>query len=55
VRREINRSGKEIETLGDGFLAAFDGPGRAVRCVRAIADEARKIGIEVRSGLHSGE
>ena len=36
-------------------LAAFDGPGRAVRCARAITEEARRIGVEVRSGLHSGE
>lgn len=56
VRREIERfRGREIKTLGDGFLAAFDGPGRAVRCARAITDEARGIGIEVRSGLHRGE
>ena len=56
VRREIGRfGGREIKTLGDGFLAAFDGPGRAVRCARAITDEARRVGVEVRSGLHSGE
>jgi len=56
VRREIERfRGREIKTLGDGFLAAFDGPGRAVRCARAITDEARRIGVDVRSGLHSGE
>ena len=56
VRREIERfQGREIKSLGDGFLAAFDGPGRAVRCARAIADEARRIGAEVRVGLHSGE
>ena len=56
VRREIERfRGREIKALGDGFLAAFDGPGRAVRCAQAIADGARRIGVEVRSGLHSGE
>jgi len=56
VRREIDRfNGREIKTLGDGFLAAFDGPGRAVRCARAITEEARRIGVEVRSGLHCGE
>jgi class 3 adenylate cyclase len=56
VRREIERfRGREIKTLGDGFLAAFDGPGRAVRCARAITVEARQIGVEVRTGLHSGE
>ena len=55
TRREIERfSGREIKTLGDGFLAAFDGPGRAVRCARAITEEARQMGIEVRCGLHSG-
>jgi class 3 adenylate cyclase len=56
TRREIERfGGREIKTLGDGFLAAFDGPGRAVRSARAITEEARRIGIEVRCGLHSGE
>jgi len=56
VRREIERfRGREIKTLGDGFLAAFDGPGRAVRCARAITEGAGRIGVEVRSGLHSGE
>jgi class 3 adenylate cyclase len=56
VRREIERyRGREIKTLGDGFLAAFDGPGRAVRCARAISEGASGIGIEIRSGLHSGE
>jgi class 3 adenylate cyclase len=56
VRREIERfRGREIKTLGDGFLAAFDGPGRAVRCAQAVTVEDRKMGIEVRSGLHSGE
>ena len=56
VRREIRNSrGRGIKNLGDGFLASFDGPGRAVRCARAIADEARRNGVEVRCGLHSGE
>ncbi len=56
IRNEIERfRGREIKTLGDGFLAAFDGPGRAVRCARAITEEARRIGVEVRCGLHSGE
>jgi class 3 adenylate cyclase len=56
TRKEIERfSGREIKTLGDGFLAAFDGPGRAVRCARAITEEASRIGIEVRCGLHAGE
>jgi class 3 adenylate cyclase len=56
TRKEIGRySGREIKTLGDGFLAAFDGPGRAVRCAAAITEQARRIGIEVRCGLHTGE
>lgn len=41
--------------LGDGFLATFDGPARAVRCARAIAEEVLPLGIQVRSGLHTGE
>ncbi|HUB97916.1 MAG TPA: adenylate/guanylate cyclase domain-containing protein [Stellaceae bacterium] len=56
VRRNLNRfRGREIDTAGDGFLAAFDGPARAVRCARAISDEVRGLGIEVRAGLHTGE
>jgi class 3 adenylate cyclase len=56
IRTEIDRfRGREIKALGDGFLAAFDGPGRAVRCARAITDRAGHIGLEVRCRLHSGE
>ncbi|HXW33052.1 MAG TPA: adenylate/guanylate cyclase domain-containing protein [Acidimicrobiales bacterium] len=56
TRREIARfRGREIKALGDGFLAAFDGPGRAVRCGRAVTEEAHRLGIEVRCGVHSGE
>jgi class 3 adenylate cyclase len=47
--------GREIQTTGDGFLATFDGPGRAVRCACAIRDAVRAIGINVRCGLHTGE
>ena len=47
--------GREIKTMGDGFLATFDGPGRAIRCGSAIRDEARQLGIELRAGLHAGE
>ena len=47
--------GAEIKTTGDGFLATFDGPARAVRCAQAIADDARRLGLEVRAGLHTGE
>ncbi|MEA2895360.1 MAG: hypothetical protein QOJ84_975 [Bradyrhizobium sp.] len=56
VRRELVRfRGKEIKTLGDGFLATFDGPARGVRCAEAIRDNVRGLGLEVRSGLHTGE
>jgi class 3 adenylate cyclase len=56
VRRQIDRfSGREIKTTGDGFLATFDGPARAVRCARAVTDAVRPLGIDVRAGLHTGE
>lgn len=56
VRDQLHRfRGREINTTGDGFLASFDGPARAIRCARAIAENARLLGIEVRSGLHTGE
>jgi class 3 adenylate cyclase len=56
VRRYLARfRGREIKTTGDGFLATFDGPARAIRCGCAIRDEARQLGIEVRGGLHTGE
>lgn len=56
IRRELERHrGIEVNTTGDGFLAAFDGPGRAVRCAQAVAGAARDCGLEVRSGLHTGE
>ena len=41
--------------MGDGFLATFDGPARAVRCAGAIRDAVRSLGLEVRCGLHTGE
>lgn len=41
--------------MGDGFLATFDGPARAIRCARAIEEAEREIGLEVRAGIHSGE
>ena len=47
--------GREVKTLGDGFLATFDGPARAIRCGQAIAADARSLGFEVRVGLHTGE
>jgi class 3 adenylate cyclase len=56
VRQEFARfRGREVKTLGDGFLATFDGPARAVRCAAAIIDRLRPLGLEVRSGLHTGE
>lgn len=47
--------GREVDVAGDGFLAVFDGPARAVRCGLAIAEDARALGIDVRVGLHTGE
>ncbi len=56
VRRELDRfRGREIKHTGDGFLAAFDGPARAVQCAAAITDSVRRIGLEVRAGVHTGE
>ena len=56
VRRELAQSrGHEVKTLGDGFLATFDGPARAIRCAHAIATDGRSLGLEVRVGLHTGE
>jgi class 3 adenylate cyclase len=56
IRREIARfQGREIKTLGDGFLVTFDGPARAVRCARAIMREIRELGLAIRSGVHTGE
>jgi pimeloyl-ACP methyl ester carboxylesterase len=56
VRRELaGFRGREIDTAGDGFLATFDGPARAVRCACAISDKVRALGLEVRAGLHTGE
>ena len=47
--------GREVKTTGDGFLATFDGPARAIACALAIASGSRKLGIDVRAGVHSGE
>jgi class 3 adenylate cyclase len=56
VNREIERHrGRLIDTAGDGALASFDGPARAVRCAQAIIESIRPLGIEVRAGLHTGE
>ena len=56
VRHELARHrGREVHTTGDGFLATFDGPARAIGCATAIRDAVREIGLEVRAGLHAGE
>ena len=56
VRGELERfHGQEVKTTGDGFLAAFDGPARAIRCAQAITDKAEDMGLQVRAGLHTGE
>ncbi|MEY2420550.1 MAG: hypothetical protein QOI95_617 [Acidimicrobiaceae bacterium] len=56
VRRQLARfRGNEVNTTGDGFVATFDGPARAVECAYAIRDAARQLGLEVRSGIHTGE
>jgi class 3 adenylate cyclase len=47
--------GRELDTAGDGFFAAFDGPARGIRCAQAIVEGVRPLGIEVRAGLHTGE
>jgi class 3 adenylate cyclase len=56
VRKELARfRGREVNTAGDGFLIAFDGPGRAIRCAIGIAHQVRSLGLQIRAGLHSGE
>ena len=56
TRRELDRyRGREVKTLGDGFLATFDGPARAIECACAIRDGVSAHGLEVRAGLHTGE
>jgi class 3 adenylate cyclase len=56
VRRELERyRGEELDTAGDGFFAAFDGPARAIRCAAAIRDAVRPLGLQLRTGLHTGE
>ncbi|MGH2837987.1 MAG: adenylate/guanylate cyclase domain-containing protein, partial [Thermoleophilaceae bacterium] len=56
VRRALERHrGREVKTMGDGFLASFDGPARAIRCAQEVALEAERIGIPVRAGVHTGE
>jgi class 3 adenylate cyclase len=56
IRRELERHrGRLVKTTGDGILATFDGPARAIRCAQAIATSVKSLGIEVRAGLHTGE
>lgn len=56
VRAQLARfRGREVNTSGDGFLAMFDGPQRAIRCAMAIRDAVQSLGIQVRAGLHTGE
>jgi len=56
VRRELGRfHGRELDTAGDGFFAAFDGPARAVQAAAALREPLAAIGLEVRAGLHTGE
>ena len=56
VRRELLRfRGREIDTAGDGFLASFDGPARAIRCACAIVESVHDLGLSIRAGLHTGE
>jgi class 3 adenylate cyclase len=56
VQKEVSRfRGRVIKNTGDGYLAIFDGPGRAIRCGQAVSSESIQLGIEVRTGLHTGE
>jgi pimeloyl-ACP methyl ester carboxylesterase len=56
VRRQLSlHRGREVKTMGDGFLATFDGPARAIRCATAVQEEVAGLGIDVRAGIHTGE
>jgi len=56
VREQLARfRGKEVDTAGDGFVASFDGPARAIRCGCAISEAMPELGLDVRVGLHTGE
>jgi pimeloyl-ACP methyl ester carboxylesterase len=56
VRRQLDRyRGREVDSAGDGFLATFDGPARAIRCARAILESGPAVGLRIRAGLHTGE
>jgi hypothetical protein len=54
--RPVSRSrGRVIKNTGDGILATFDGPARAIRCAASIGEAVRALGIDIRAGLHAGE
>src|SRR6185437_1912734 len=56
VRSQLDRfEGLEINTTGDGFVACFDGPARAIRCAQAIVSGTPELGMQVRAGIHTGE
>ncbi|HYZ12769.1 MAG TPA: adenylate/guanylate cyclase domain-containing protein [Actinomycetota bacterium] len=56
IRRQLDRwRGREVDTAGDGFLATFDGPARAVRCASSVVDAVHELGLDVRAGVHTGE
>ena len=56
LRRQLSHwRGREVKTTGDGCLATFDGPARAVQCACAVRDQARDIGLQIRAGVHTGE
>ena len=56
VRSELGRwRGREVKQLGDGFLASFEGPARAIHCAQAIAEGVRQFGLEIRTGIHTGQ
>jgi class 3 adenylate cyclase len=56
MRAALDRHrGREVKRTGDGFLATFDGPARAIRCAASVAEGMRTLGIEIRAGLHTGE
>ena len=56
MRRQFSHfRGQEVKSLGDGFLATFDGPGRAIHCAKAIGEAVSELGLQVRIGVHTGE
>ena len=56
IRRQLDRfRGQEVKTLGDGFMATFDGPARAIQCAASICSGVRGLGMEIRTGIHTGE